>query len=42
MAREYFFAETKKKITPFHPSLEGSSGKQATSPVKTPVPAYGP
>lgn len=28
MAREYFFASTKKKITPFHPSLEESSGKQ--------------
>lgn len=28
MTREYCFASTKKKITPFHPSLEESSGKQ--------------
>jgi len=41
MAREHFFTSTKAKIIPFHPSLEGSSGKR-TSQEKTPVPAYGP
>lgn len=28
MVREYFFASTKMKITPFHLSLEQPSGKQ--------------